>query len=263
MTVTGHRPYAERGDFSLKGRKVIEPLLLSVTRITTMRGAATLSNATAFFFERDERLFLVTARHALIVEPSNHHPDHLRIELHMDCDNLANTFLQDVPLFDQNRPVWRTATDSAGPVDVVAIELNRLSMPPTMAIRAYGAKHLVSDLEQIEIGTPVLIVGFPLGFYDQLYRLPIARQAIIASAFGVRFQGNGYFLTDAQMHRGSSGAPVVARLCTHASGRNDLAWKLLGIHTMRMDMSNRDISQDGFLNLNCAWYADVLNSLTN
>lgn len=56
---------------------MIEPLLLSVTRITTMRGTATLSNATAFFFERDERLFLVTARHALIDQPSNHYPDHL------------------------------------------------------------------------------------------------------------------------------------------------------------------------------------------
>ena len=242
---------------------MIEPLLLTVTRITTMLGSAILSNATAFFFERGERLFLVTARHVLIDEPSNHHPDRLLIELHMESENLADTFLQEIPLFDQNRPVWRTASDSAGPVDVAALELHRMSMPPKMAICAYSEKHLVSDLEQVEIGAPVLIVGFPLGFHDEIYRLPVARQAIIASSFGVRFQGYGYFLTDAQMHRGSSGAPVVARAPTLTSGRNELAWKLLGIHTMRMDMSNRDTSQDALLNLNCAWYADILFSLTN
>ena len=34
---------------------------------------------------------------------------------------------------------------------------------------------------------------------------------MIASSFGIRFGGYGYFLTDARMHRGASGAPVVAR----------------------------------------------------
>jgi len=45
-----------------------------------------------------------------------------------------------------------------------------------------------------------------------LHHLPVARQAVIASAFGIRFQGQGYFLTDARMHRGTSGAPVVAHM---------------------------------------------------
>jgi hypothetical protein len=249
--------------FEPKECSVIEPLLLTVTRISTMLGSATLSNATGFFFERGERLFLVSARHVFIDISSNHHPDRLLIELHVDPENLADTVLHEIPLFDQNRPLWRSASDSAGSVDVAAVELDRASLPSKMAISAYGEKHLLSDLKQIEIGAPVLIVGFPLGFHDQLHRLPVARQATIASAFGVRFQGFGYFLTDAQMHRGSSGAPVVARAPTHRSGRNELAWKLLGIHTMRMDLSNRDTFQDGLLNLNCAWYADVLIALTN
>jgi hypothetical protein len=92
--------------------------------------------------------------------------------------------------------------------------------------------------------------------------LPVARQAIIASAFGVRFQGQGYFLTDAMMHRGTSGAPVVARLTAERSSRGDLAWMLLGVHAARMDVSNRDVDQDERLNLNCAWYADILLTLT-
>jgi hypothetical protein len=41
--------------------------------------------------------------------------------------------------------------------------------------------------------------------------LPIVRQGIVASAHGWRFQGQGCFLTDARVHRGISGAPVVGR----------------------------------------------------
>jgi hypothetical protein len=95
-----------------------------------------------------------------------------------------------------------------------------------------------------------------------LHHLPVARQAVIASAFGIRFQGQGYFLTDATMHRGTSGAPVVARVTTERSGRADFPWMLLGVHAARMDVSNRDSNEDERLNLNCAWYADVLLTLT-
>ena len=109
------------------------------------------------------------------------------------------------------------------------------------------------------IGAPLLIVGFPLGFYDTVHHLPVARQAAIASAFGVRFQEKGFFLTDARMHRGASGAPVVMR---HEDGDPKLPWRLLGIHSARFDVSTREEGEDESLGLNCAWYADVLETLT-
>ena len=101
-----------------------------------------------------------------------------------------------------------------------------------------------------QFGTQVIVVGFPLGFYDTVHRLPVARQAAIASAFGVRFQGEGYFLTDARTHRGTSGAPVVLH---DPQGGHALPWKLLGIHSGRLDMSTRQPGVDESLGLNCAW----------
>jgi hypothetical protein len=144
---------------------------------------------------------------------------------------------------------------------VATVELDRLALPETMSLIAFTPNHLVRQFDEIEVGTSTLIVGFPLGFHDSLHHLPVARQAIIASSFGLRFQGEGYFLTDAQMHRGASGAPVVARTGTHQSGRDVLSWRLLRVHTSRMDV-NRDASEDERLNLNCAWYADVIMKLT-
>jgi len=90
--------------------------------------------------------------------------------------------------------------------------------------------------------------------------LPVVRQASVASCYGVRFQGLGYFLTDARMHRGSSGSPVLARVEPVTPGRPH--WCLLGVHSSRMVMATRDTALDESLGLNCAWYADVLMTLT-
>ena len=56
---------------------LIESLLLAVTRVSTMSGDQPLTGATGFFFERDGRLFLVTSRHVVMDEASNHRPDRL------------------------------------------------------------------------------------------------------------------------------------------------------------------------------------------
>ena len=241
---------------------MIESLLVAVTRVSTMAAEILLTSATGFFFERDDRLYLVTSRHVVVDEASNHRPDRLEIELHVDPQNIGVVTQWSIPLYRGNQPIWRQGVDSGGSVDIVAVEIDRTALPGTILLSAFTPAHLVTEFDQIEVGAPVLIVGFPLGFHDNLHHLPVARQAVIASAFGIRFQGQGYFLTDARMHRGTSGAPVVARVMAEGSGRGALAWMLLGVHAARMDVANRDVDQDERLNLNCAWYADILLALT-
>jgi hypothetical protein len=92
--------------------------------------------------------------------------------------------------------------------------------------------------------------------------MPVVRQAVVASSFGLRFQGKGYFLTDARTHRGTSGAPVIMRSATHDPALGDLPWMLLGVHSARLDVVPRDLEVDEALGLNCAWYADILLTLT-
>jgi S1-C subfamily serine protease len=241
---------------------MIESLLLAVTRVTTMLGQKTLTNATGFFFEREKRLYLITSRHVVLDKPSEHFPDRLEIELHVDPENVADTVGFSIPLYREGKSLWREGFDSTSAIDVVALELERAALPETLSFHAFTPAHLVERLEQVEIGTSVLVVGFPLGVHDELHRLPVARQAVIASAFGIRFQGHGYFLTDARLHRGTSGAPVVTREHAPRAGRAELAWRLLGVHATRLDVVNRDIEKDEALDLNCAWYADILMTLT-
>jgi S1-C subfamily serine protease len=242
---------------------MVESLLLATARIVTFHGQRSLTNASGFFFERDERLFLVTSRHVLVDEPSEHFPDRVEIELHTDPDNLATSIGFSIPLYRDEKSIWRQGLDSAGEIDVSVIEIERSALPARTVYRAFTPEHLLRPGEPVEIGTPLLVVGFPLGFHDALHHMPVVRHAVVASAFGLRFQGEGYFLTDARTHRGTSGAPVVMRVSDTGSVLDDLPWMLLGVHSARMDLGTRDAVLDEALGLNCAWYADILLTLTS
>jgi hypothetical protein len=238
---------------------MIEPLLLTAARVSTFDGDRPLTGASGFFFERGSRLFLVTSRHVLIDKPTEHFPNRLEIELHTDAENLTCSTGLSLWLYADGKSVWRQGTDTASEIDVAVIELERAALPSSVLLRCFTPAHLQQKLQEVEVGTSLLVVGFPLGFHDVVHHLPVVRQAVIASSFGLRFQGLGYFLTDARTHRGMSGAPVVMR---SPSLDAQLPWTLLGVHSSRIDMGSRDLQLDETLGLNCAWYADILLTLT-
>jgi len=241
---------------------LIEPLLLTAAHVCTWEGQQPLTNASGFFFQREERLFLVTSRHVMSDKASQHSPDRIEIELHVDPDNLAESTGFSIPLYRDGKSAWRQGVDTAGEIDVAVIEIERDALPPETVYRAFTPKHLPERFDQVEVGTSLLVVGFPLGFHDTLHHMPVVRQAVIASSFGLRFKGEGYFLTDARTHRGTSGAPVVMRISDPDPVHGDLPWMLLGIHSARLEVGTPDRQLDEALGLNCAWYADILLTLT-
>ncbi len=241
---------------------MVESLLLTAAHVCTFEGQRQLTNASGFFFQREHRLFLVTSRHVVIDEPSRHFPDRIEIELHVDPDNLAESTGFSMPLYRGGQSIWRQGLDTAGAIDVAVIEIERAALPSTTLYRAFTPNHLPDRFDQVEVGTSLLVVGFPLGFHDTLHHMPVVRHAVIASSFGLRFKGQGYFLTDARTHRGTSGAPVVMRMTERDPVHGELPWMLLGVHSARLDVGTRDLALDEALGLNCAWYADILLTLT-
>jgi S1-C subfamily serine protease len=241
---------------------IIESLLLAAARVVTFERKRLLTNASAFFFQRDERLFLVTSRHVMFDKPSKHFPDRIEVELHTDPQIMANSTGFSIPLYRNGKSIWRVGSDTAGEIDVAVIEIERSALPKTAVYRAFTPKNLIGKLDQVEIGSSLLIVGFPLGFHDTMHHMPVVRHAVIASSFGMRFQGQGYFLTDARTHRGISGAPVVIRMTSGEMADSEMPWMLLGVHSSRLDVGSRDLKLDEALGLNCAWYADILMTLT-
>src|SRR5271155_4178063 len=85
----------------------IEPLLLTTTQVQTFTGARPLTSASGFFFEREDRLFLVTSRHVVVDAPSKHFPDRIEIEIHTDDTNLTLSTGLSVLLYRDGKSIWR------------------------------------------------------------------------------------------------------------------------------------------------------------
>ena len=240
----------------------VPALFLTTAQVTTFVGTQELTHASGFFFEREGRLYLVTSRHVFQDLPTQHQPDRIEVDLHLDSLDLTQSVRFSVPLFNGPEALWHQGRDAGGDIDVAVIELERDQLPSSAVLHAFTAEHLTQSFSEVEVGETLLVVGFPLGFHDVRHHLPVVRHAVIASPYGVRFQGQGYFLSDARTHRGISGAPVVMRKPAAVAQGEALPWKLLGIHSSSLDVGDRDRYQDHSLGLNCVWYANILLTLT-
>lgn len=234
-------------------------MLLAMTQVRTLDGSRGLTSASGFFFRRHGMLFLVTSRHVFFEGATGHAPDAVEVSCHTDAVDLTRVQTLRLPLYAEGRARWQQAEDGGGDIDVAVIAMPSTLCPQPHAMQAFGPEDLPSGPANWDVGDSLAIPGFPLGFHDTVHHLPVVRTAAIASAYGVRFQGRGYFLTDSRTHRGSSGAPVLLHERDRDGRRR---WWLLGVHSSRMDMSGRDGAVDEALGLNAAWYADVLMELT-
>lgn len=236
-----------------------EELFIRAVRIETWKEETRCTNASGFFYLDDGLLYLVTNRHVVINEGTSHRPDSIKVLLHTNAQDLTVNETVVLPLYQDGIPQWREHPQHGAAVDVVAVTISDPTMLSMHYLDAFRPVDVLSE-QTLPPGQPVLIVGFPLGFNDTLHNLPIIRQAIVATDFGHPFKGEPYFLTDARMHRGTSGAPVVARIkcATDVAGQFEERWCLLGIHSAALDVSDRDPQQDDRLGLNVTWYSRLV-----
>ncbi|MEO1237780.1 MAG: serine protease [Planctomycetota bacterium] len=239
----------------------IDPRLVRVAKVLSFNNDAQLGNATAFFFLRDDYLFLVTNRHVVRDEASGLYPNRLQVQVHVDPDDLTAHGELWLDLVDpEGNHRWREHPTLGAEADVVAIPINDPTVIASWHVDTFGPDDLMDETRALPLGQEVIVVGFPLGFEDTVHRLPLIRRATIASVYPLPFKGDRYFVTDARLHRGSSGSPVVAKVFDMAT--ENTQWKLLGVHSASLDVSNRDPSQDEKLGLNMTWYASLLMELT-
>ena len=106
----------------------------------------------------------------------------------------------------------------------------------------------------------MLIVGYPLGFSDDINNLPVYRKGMIASSYPVEFEQYPYFLIDSNLHEGTSGSPVLNspnNMLTDSQGRGLHSNKslLLGIH------SAEHVVEEEPLGLCVIWYPKVITEI--
>lgn len=241
----------------------IDNLFVRVAKILTYGNGQPLTNATGFFYLHDNFLYLITARHVVTGEGTNQRPDALKVSLHTNKDDLTESVNLDIPLYREGECQFWEHPDHGSAVDLVAVSVNDPAVLSKHFVATFRASDIADAESVLSIGQDVLIVGFPLGFHDTLNNLPIVRRATIASSYSHPFKGNPYFLTDARLHRGTSGSPVIAYLPVKSSfgAKVESGWKLLGIHSSSLDVSDREADKDEKLALNMTWYASLISEM--
>ncbi len=239
----------------------IDSRLVRVAKVLTFRDGHQIGNATAFFFLRDGFLYLATNRHVVCDDVNSLYPDKLQVRVHDNPDDLTSHGELWLDVIDgQHRPLWREHPTLGSAADVVVLPINDPTVIASWHVDTFGPEHLLDEHRGLPLGQEVIVIGFPLGFEDTMHRLPLIRRATVASVYPLPFKGERYFITDARLHRGSSGSPVVAKIFDPVTEKTD--WKLLGVHSASLDVSNRDPEQDEKLGLNMTWYASLIMEMT-
>jgi len=242
----------------------INEIVATVSIVLQLKAGSVIGSATGFFYTGNNELFLVTNRHVVRNEREGIIPDALRLRLHVNPNDVTKNQEIDIPLYRNDRPLWRTH-DKQPEADIALIRLNREDLQKRFFVRAWSKQNFLPDRYPLDPGEDVFIMGYPLAFHDVRHNLPIFRDAMVASSYRVPFQGLPLFLTDANLHPGTSGSPVITKpksTWVDDKGNTDLVtgtvYYLLGVHSGTVDPK---ITGGKEIGLGAAWYIELVEEI--
>lgn len=233
-------------------RPNLDPLYTCVTAVIYPGNGG---HATGVYFidDRDD-LYLVTNRHVVSTENDDPIADRIRI-ITRPSRNLDDVQFHDVDLTRGDEHRWR-GHPSSEEIDLAAIPLDiDLSDQATTALTS---ERLINP-DVVPMAQRALVLGYPM--IEGAPYFPIKRDAMIASPYGISYRGMPCFKTDADMHSGTSGSPVFALPDPSMAGAQSDAFRLIGIHSATL--TSQHGPQEGALDLNITWYAELLADLVS
>lgn len=78
----------------------------------------------------------------------------------------------------------------------------------------------------VQPGDDVIVIGYPLGFFDTFNKLPILKTGILNTPVGLHFNGLDAFLIDFRYYEGSSGSLIISkptRIAINKTGQIEIA----------------------------------------
>lgn len=244
----------------------ISDLVAVVTQVQCRKASATVGVGSGFFYEHQGTLCLVTNRHVFVDETKDHRPDSISLRLHTDPADIRKNAALELQLYTvSGTPLWREHPAGGRSVDVAALPLDRAAMISRFFIRSFSQSVHIPANVNVSVGEDLQVIGYPLGFHDQVHNLPIIRSATLASVYPVPFEGNPFVLIDARLHSGTSGSPVMTKptsILRKTDGSTAMlsgaATFLVGVHSASLDIQGRDPAHDEPLGLNVAWFASLI-----
>lgn len=216
-----------------------------------------VGRATGFFYNREGKKYLITNRHVIIDEKRRFYPDSLKIQIHTSNVSWENRDI-DIPLYDENQePKW--LEHSGRSVDVAAINVDSYLTPPVF-ISYWSKDTFLSANEVLILGSQTLILGYPMGFYDEIHNFPIVKSGTLASPYRIYFQRKPFFLIDAKLQPGTSGSPVILQRRSTRSVKG--GFEVGGFPPILLGINSSGYSSNGIeLGLNRVWYPSLIEDI--
>ena len=165
----------------------LNEIVATVSLIIQLKAGAQLGTATGFFYTKNDKLFLVTNQHVVRDDKTNTVPDTLRLVLHVDENDVRKKANLDLQLYQGNQRRWKNHPKIPD-ADVAVMEIDKKQIEGKFFVKAWSSATFLPQHYVISPGDDVFVMGFPLGFHDTAHNLPVFRNAMIASAYGVPFQ---------------------------------------------------------------------------
>ncbi|QFU84294.1 S1 family peptidase [Natronorubrum aibiense] len=264
------------------------PISIEYLTTTPIRYIDANGGGSGFFFNQNGHTYLVTNKHVLCPELENK-PTEIGIRLR-DRSNFRNSNSHTISLYENGERKWfQFDTGPNGEeIDIAVLPIHpKLSTIDDLEDKSHQSGSIAFTPECIVhknylISNDVHIVGYPGDLVDKSTWYPIRRNAVIASAYGTLFNGSPYFLTDARMHPGTSGSPIVMSGLDPVTGGDGVPANrqksvlLLGIHSATFYGSGLDEFQSKGdssdceesnpptkYELNIGWYPELICRLIN
>jgi len=218
-------------------KDVFERQLFSITTIILTKyvngGIQYSGNASGFYYDEVEpeeheegkphwvkidKHWLITNKHVVYTDDSN---SMLVDEITFCLREQNGNGIEWIPITINREELKKILRIHKNPiVDVVAIDVTEY-ISETIKNRKGKGLMLPTALSNenlpdnqpltIDVTSDIVVASYPKGFYDKYNKFPIVKSGIIASGWGLNFNGLPLFQIDAQLFPGSSGGLVISK----------------------------------------------------
>lgn len=246
---------------------VLDLWMTSVTVIQIMStgkapNPCNVGSATGFFYKKGEDKYLITNRHVVVQERKGFYPDSFKLRIHTNRSDLTQN--RDVTIYDTDgTPFWleHPLRTNQNEIDIIAININSY-LEAQDFISCWSVRNFKSPEEIISLGDLVLVMGYPMKFYDSINNLPIPKSGTLASPYLVGFQNKPIFLIDANLQKGMSGSPVV--LPERTSRRTRTALMNVGrFPALLLGIYSAEVFKGISLGLHVVWYPNLIQEIVS
>lgn len=211
----------------------VDSIFLTTTIINSLFNSNKCGTATGFFYALNDKVYLVTNKHVIYGdqfanETAEPIVNKFKLILHTNRNNLAQNEEVEINLLDKKKELWFEHKQKNIDVICIPIELDRRKY-----IYVSIGDELI-DVDNIKIGFErIFVMGYPFGWYDSTFNLPITRIGHLSSPYGIPFNSQPYLLGDVETHKGMSGSPVIMYLKDYIT-RNDDGGLITNIGTSKI-----------------------------